>query len=365
MSVSPARAPGNGPLVSVVLPAYNGGRTILQTLQSLSTQDYPDSEWIIVDDGSRDDLAAVINSFLGSGRQRTRVIRHPENQGLSRSLNEGVRAAAGDLVLVVHQDIELVGTNWLSRAVSYLHSDPDIQVVTGYYGIPAAGELTFAERAFGFMRRQFHPRPGGDREFVPFSEFKCDLIRKSTLESLGGFPVEYRRAGEDIAVSYRIRLRGGRILKAYDLQAIQRFSGKGETIVGNLEKEFRFGRSIGGVLKAFGRFPFRDLRMSSNARSRSLHRASQPAVAFATLVSALLFLIRGWVDAGLLLVFLLVARYAYYAVRLWPDFRRSVGRIPQAIGETALASVLGLVTDFVYPAGVAVGLIRSAYGATV
>ncbi len=322
------------PLVSVVLPAYNGSRTIVRTLQSLSNQDYPRTEWIIVDDGSREELLATVDAFLDAQGRTARIIRHPNNLGISRSLNDGIQAATG-----------------------YLESDPNIQVVTSYYGIPAVGEWSFAERAFGLIRRQFHRPPDHKREFVPFSEFKCDLVRKSTVDNLGGFASELRVAGEDIVLSYEIRRAGGKVLKAYDLQAIQRFTGRGETVIGNLEKEFQFGHALGGVLRTFGAFPFRELDTSPYSKSRSLHRAFQPPVALAMLLCALLFLIPGWLVAGVLLGVLLLARFFYYMFRLGRDFRRSVPEWPRAIAEAALASVLGVMTDFVYSAGVSTGLI--------
>src|SRR6266540_741381 len=361
MSADSARADEQDrPLVSVVLPAYNGSRTIARTLQSLSNQDYPRTEWIIVDDGSRDELLATVDAFLDAQGRTARIIRHPSNLGISRSLNDGIQAATGEFVLIIHQDIELLTVDWLSRAAAYLESDPNIQVVTSYYGIPAVGEWSFAERAFGLIRRQFHRPPDHKREFVPFSEFKCDLVRKSTVDNLGGFAPELRVAGEDIVLSYQIRRAGGKVLKAYDLQAIQRFTGRGETVIGNLEKEFQFGHALGGVLRTFGAFPFRELKTSPYSRSRSLHRASQPPVALAMLVCGLLFLIPGWLVAGVLLGVLLLARFSYYMFRLGRDFRRSVPGWPRAIAEAALASVLGVMTDFVYSAGVSTGLIRSS-----
>jgi GT2 family glycosyltransferase len=351
------------PRVSIVLPAFEGGRTIRWTLESLAAQDFAETEWIIVDDGSRDALPAVVREFLDATGRDATVIQHPENQGLSRTLNDGVRHAMGDLVLILHQDIELVGSDWITRAVSLLSTEPEASVVTGYYGLPAPDDLTFPHRAFGFLRRQFHPAPPDAREFVPFSEFKCDLIRKSALVRLGGFPTEFRVAGEDIMLSYRIRREGGKILKAYDLRAIQRFAGQGETIRGNLRKEFRFGQAFAGVLRRFGGYSFRELGLSRYARQRSIHRAYQPIWALAMVVLLLLALIPGWTVAAVLAGLVLLARYAYYLGRLWPDFHRWVHPWPRALKETAFAALFGLVSDFVYSLGLATGLARTAVGA--
>lgn len=354
---------GSLPAVSVVVPAYNGASTILRTLESVAAQEYTRLELIVVDDGSTDGLPGLVEHFLAGRSIAGRLLRHPVNQGLSRTLNDGWRAAGGDLVLILHQDIELLGSDWVSRAVEDLLEREDVQVVTCHYGIPAREELTFASRSFGFLRRQFHEAPATDRDFVTFTEFKCDLLRKATLERLGGFPANFRLAGEDIVVSYRIRGGGGRILKAYDLKVVQRFEGTAGSIRGNLWKEYRFGMAFAGVLVAFRGFAFRDLDASANTLARSLHRASQPIVALTGLVLIILAIAPGWMWALVAFTALVILRYASYAHRLWPDFRRSVPARGRAVAETLGASGLGLITDVVYPAGVAIGFIRSAVGA--
>lgn len=351
------------PSVTVVVPYYEGAKTIASTLRSLAAQDYRPLRLLLVDDGSREPLEPLVNATSGPGDLPREIVRHAANQGLSRTLNDGWRRATGELVLILHQDIELLGADWVRRAVAALGERDDVQVVTCHYGIPATGELTFASRAFGFLRRQFVDAPASGRELVTFTEFKCDLVRKSALEQVGGFPTGFRLAGEDIAVSYALRRAGGRILKAYDLRVIQRFEGAAASIRGNLWKEYRFGMAFAGVLLAFRGFAFRDLETSSYSRSRSWHRASQPPTAAAELALLLIGLVPGlaWVLGALIV--LLMVRFLGYAARLGPSFRRSVSGAGRAFAETLGAAFLGLLTDIVYSAGLAVGLVRAAAGA--
>ena len=353
------------PLVSIVIPAYNGAGTIQRTLRSVLAQDYPSLELVVVDDASAEPAAALVEATVAGHDLRARVVRHSANEGLSRTLNDGWRLAAGELVLIVHQDIELLGTDWVRRAVAMLKDREGVQVVTCNYGIPARGELTFAARTFGFLRRQFHHAPASGQEFVTFTEFKCDLVRKVTLERIGGFPTNFRLAGEDILVSYRIRRAGGRILKAFDLRVIQRFEGTAESVRGNLWKEYRFGMAFAGVLIAFSGYAFRDLGASAYSRSRSLHRALQPPVALAGVALLIAALITGSIWAVGLLLVLVAARFVSYAIRLWPDFRRVVRTPGRTLEESLGAAALGLVTDIVYTAGLTVGLVRAALGEPV
>ncbi len=351
------------PTVSVVVPFYHGGSTLPHTLGSLADQDYAPLELLIVDDGGTEAIAPLVKAAFSGRLTSVRILRHLMNEGLSRSLNDGWRGAAGDFVLFIHQDIELLGRDWLRRAVAILQEHDDVQVLTCNYGIPAQRELTFAGRAFGLLRRQFHdPSPRGP-QLVTFTEFKCDLVRKTTLERIGGFPTNFRLAGEDIVASYHIRQDGGKILKAFDLQGIQRFEGTSGTIRGNLWKEYRFGMAFAGVLFAFRRYAFRDLGSSSYSKARSLHRASQPmtvAVGAAFLILGVLFA-QTWLLE--LVAFLVGARFVWYAVRLWPRLRRLLPSAPRTTAESFGASVLGLASDVVYTAGLCVGLLRAAVGA--
>ncbi len=326
-------------------------------------QDYPQTQWIIVDDGSSDETVRIVEDFLKVSGQPGLFLIHPTNQGLSRTLNDGLREATSPLVLIVHQDIEPVGSDWLIRAVSKIQGDDRVGVVTCYYGLAAPDDFTFTKRAFGFLRRQFHRPPRHEQEFVTFTEFKCDLVRRAVLDQLGGFSTEFRISGEDIMASYLIRRHGWRILKVYSLRAVQRFSGQAETLLGNLNKEFRFGESIAGVLLAFRGYAFQDLGTSPYARTRSLHRASQPLVAAAIVSLAVVGLLLRSPPAFIVLAALVIGRYAYYVHRVWPEFREAMAGRSKAVPEALGAGFLGLASDFVYPLGIATGVARSVIGA--
>ncbi len=87
------------PLVSVVMPVYNGERYLRAAVDSALTQTYPEIEVIAVDDGSTDDSAALI---AGYGR-RVQGIRQA-NKGVSAARNAGIRAARGEWIAFLDQD---------------------------------------------------------------------------------------------------------------------------------------------------------------------------------------------------------------------------------------------------------------------
>lgn len=90
--------------ISIVIPAYNVESYILHTLRSLAGQTDRRFETIIVDDGSTDRTADVVQAFLDAGSlPRARLIR-TANGGVSRARNRGLREASGTYVLFLDGD---------------------------------------------------------------------------------------------------------------------------------------------------------------------------------------------------------------------------------------------------------------------
>jgi glycosyltransferase involved in cell wall biosynthesis len=362
---APANATRAAPAVSVIIPAFNGAEVIGLTLDSLDRQSHRDFEWVVVDDASTDGTADVVSARLSHGDGRGRLVRNDRNLGLARTLNRGLREVAGEYVLVLHQDIVLLSDRWIETAARDLDGSPAVGVVTGYYGIPAPGETGWAQRVFGVLRRQFHWPRSTAPELVTFSEFKCDLVRRSALDAIGGFPERFRIAGEDLWISYSLQERGARILKDFDLRCVQRFTGPATTVGGNLRKEFLFGKVIAGTLVRFRGRVAKGLGSTPYSRSRSLNRASQPLV----LLAIVLLGIAGAATHAWFLWAALAAlvggRLAYYFVRLEPGIARITGSRVRAIAESLAGTILGLGSDVAYTAGLLVGLVAWGRGSTV
>ena len=92
---------GAGPLVSVLLPVWNGAATIGAAVDSMLGQTLADIEVIVIDDGSTDDTPAVL---AGIHDVRLRVSRNPERRGLTASLNAGVEMATSGLIARMDAD---------------------------------------------------------------------------------------------------------------------------------------------------------------------------------------------------------------------------------------------------------------------
>lgn len=112
-------------LVSIVTPAYNAERFIEATGASVINQTYVDWEWIIVDDGSTDRTAALVERI---GDPRIRLLRGPHSGLPAAARNLGLRAAAGDLVAFLDAD-DLWEPDKLAAQVRFLETFPDAGLV--------------------------------------------------------------------------------------------------------------------------------------------------------------------------------------------------------------------------------------------
>jgi glycosyltransferase involved in cell wall biosynthesis len=92
------------PLVSVVVTCYNHARFIVQSLDSVATQTYRNFELIVIDDCSSDDSVAVIERWIRTSGLPVTFIAHERNQGVCRSMNEGLELLRGDYVAVNSSD---------------------------------------------------------------------------------------------------------------------------------------------------------------------------------------------------------------------------------------------------------------------
>lgn len=91
----------SNPLVSVIIPAYNGAKYIGDAIQSVLDQTYPYFELFVVDDGSRDNTAEVVGRFTDS---RLKYIVHEDNKGVGKARNTALHASSGEIIAFLDQD---------------------------------------------------------------------------------------------------------------------------------------------------------------------------------------------------------------------------------------------------------------------
>lgn len=113
------------PLVSIIIPCYNQGNLIKETLDSVICQTLTDYEVIVINDGSTDTVTAEILNKLDY--PKTKVI-HTTNQGLASARNNGIKLAQSELILPLDSD-DKIHPAYLEKAVSFLKQNPEYRIV--------------------------------------------------------------------------------------------------------------------------------------------------------------------------------------------------------------------------------------------
>ena len=185
------------PRISVVVCAYNAERTIRDCCEGLLELDYPDYEVIVIDDGSTDATASIVNEF------GLRMIQTP-NRGLSSARNTGLEAAAGDIVAYTDADAR-PDPQWLTFVAASFASSAHVGV--GGWNIAPPGD--------GWIADCVANAPGGPVHVLLSDEVAehipgcCMAFRADALRAIGGFDVQFRSAGDDVDVCWRLQERGG------------------------------------------------------------------------------------------------------------------------------------------------------------
>lgn len=100
--------------LSIILPTYNGAKFLRRTIDSVLQQDWQDYELIILDNASTDDTPALLAEFQDA---RIRKVRHPENIGMVRNINAGIRLAQAPAAIILCSD-DHWAPDFLSRSMA-------------------------------------------------------------------------------------------------------------------------------------------------------------------------------------------------------------------------------------------------------
>src|SRR5438552_3826283 len=108
------------------MPVLNGKRFIAEAVASIAAQTYRNYELVLVDDGSTDGTYDEVKRLFPD--LELVLVRHPEPQGIPRSMNDGIRHASGELVAFLDHDDSWF-PDFLEVQVNYLLQHPEVGMV--------------------------------------------------------------------------------------------------------------------------------------------------------------------------------------------------------------------------------------------
>jgi GT2 family glycosyltransferase len=204
----PMSSPG-APRVSVVMVTFNSRASVSASLPALVAQLRDGDELVLVDNASSDDTVAAVRAIA----PRARLVQTGRNAGFAAGANAGARAAGGDVLVFLNPDatpapgfvdaIAAAGERWTAwmglvtaEAGRVINTSGGVVHFTGIAWAGGAGAPAAA--------------PGAARE-VAFLSGACLAIGRADWERLGGFAEGYFMYQEDVDLSLRLRLGGGRL----------------------------------------------------------------------------------------------------------------------------------------------------------
>jgi glycosyltransferase involved in cell wall biosynthesis len=197
----------SAPSITVLTATHNRAGTLPRLYESLEQQTYTDFEWLVVDDGSTDGTAAVIEGLIGDASFPIRYLHKP-NGGKHTAVNLGVQEAAGAMCAVIDDD-DWYLPNGLERLKFHWDSIPDQDAFAEVQGLCMSPH--------GDLIGMRYPEPVFDTDYLELNEvlgikgdrrgmIRTDVLRRFPFpEQFGGRFLDERIVWNRISATYRTR----------------------------------------------------------------------------------------------------------------------------------------------------------------
>ncbi len=197
--------------LSIVIPNYNGKHFLEDCLKAVFAQEIQEIEVIVVDNGSTDGSLQYLEKF-----PQVHTIALDKNYGFCGAVNAGIRAAAGEFVILLNNDTE-VDPHFAEELLKVIKSDERIFSCSSKMvqfsdrtRMDDAGDY-YCALGWAFGRGKGHLVENYDRQVDVFAACAgAAIYRKSLLETLGCFDETHFAYLEDIDLGYRARIHGFR-----------------------------------------------------------------------------------------------------------------------------------------------------------
>ena len=214
---------------SIIIPAYNARATIKACLDAVVNQTVNRTcyEIIVVDDGSTDDTASIVESLPG-----IKLIRQ-KNQGPAVARNRGVAEANGEIVLFTDSDCAPT-TNWIEEMTRPFKEDNDIVGVKGEY------RTRQKEIIARFVQLEYEDKYDIIRghKYIDFIDTYSAAFKKDVFLEAGGYDASFPVAcAEDVELSYRLSQNGYKMV--FNSEAIV-YHIHPNTLISYLKKKYKF-----------------------------------------------------------------------------------------------------------------------------
>jgi GT2 family glycosyltransferase len=212
------------PTVSAIIPSWNRRDLIAEILPTLQTQSRPPDEIIVVDNGSTDRTYDVVQKF------GARVVRLDSNCGFAAAINEGIRHASGEWIVLANNDV-VFQSQWLEKllkavtdqnalfATGKLLQKSDKSRIDGTWDMVSRGAYAWRS-GYGRLDGAMWSK----RRSIVLAPMTAALFHRSVFETIGGLDARFEAYYEDVEFGIRCALAG--IRGIYEPGAVATHEGK-------------------------------------------------------------------------------------------------------------------------------------------
>lgn len=172
--------------ISIVTVCYNSAATIQSTLDSVSRQDYPDIEHIVIDGASKDNTLDIVSKHTSANKV---VVSEPDN-GIYDAMNKGIKLASGEVVGTLNADDFYIANDVISE-VAHIFKDPTIDAC--FADLVYVDQMD-TDKVVRYWKSQSYTDGLFKKGWMP--AHPTFFVRKSVYERLGYFSLNYKIAAD-------------------------------------------------------------------------------------------------------------------------------------------------------------------------
>ncbi len=201
-------------LFSIIIPAYNAGKTIKKCLDSVAKQDFADFETIVVNDCATDNTKEIVNQY------HVRQIVLKKNLGPAAARNAGIKAACGKIIIFIDSDVAFKDNGALSKLAKIFKERPEID---GAIMIKDKTPLNkgITPLYWAYYKYYLWNQPG---EYQTSFTTERAAVKRYVFDKVGYFDEKYKKADvEDFEFGYRMNEQGFKMLIVREVKVLHHF----------------------------------------------------------------------------------------------------------------------------------------------
>ncbi len=171
--------------ISIITTTFNSAATIRETLESVSRQNYPNIEHIIIDGASKDETLDIVQSYPSVS-----VIVSEPDKGIYEAMNKGIKLATGDIIGILNSD-DILASDTIISDVANAFKTASIEVVYGNLSYFRTGEADKVVRLW--RSKPYYDRFFEDGHTPPHPTF---YVRKNVYDRVGDFRTDLKIAAD-------------------------------------------------------------------------------------------------------------------------------------------------------------------------